>query len=270
MPVEQERGFIIVASDNADTDYISCATALATSIKRTMPHASVALLTDTAFDSDLFDYVIEFPYGDVSTDNWKLANDWQAFYASPYRQTIKLEADMILPQSIDHWWDIMQKKDVCLTVNARDYLQNKTECKHYRKVFVANNLLNVYNAITYWRVSKTATVFFKHVEHIFRNWQLYKSCLKECHDAQPTTDVVYAIAASLMGETKLYIPNSSIPSMIHMKQHINRLSSHDWRDELNWELNNNSIRIGTVEQLYPVHYHIKEFAKTLNDYYDRN
>jgi len=266
----EERGIIIVASNNDTDDYINCATALAKSIKKVMPDISIALLTDTKFESDLFDYVLEFPYGDQADNEWKLANDWQAFYASPFRQTIKIEADVVLPQSIDHWWNILQEKEVCLTVGARDYLQNPAKSRYYRKMMDANDLLDVYNAITYWQVSQTATKFFKYVEHIFKNWDIYKAELKECYDENPTTDVVYAIAAKLIGEEKVHIPNCSIPSIVHMKQHINNLSSHDWRDDLNWELNNNSIRIGTIEQVYPVHYYIKEFSNTLNEHYDSN
>jgi hypothetical protein len=269
MAILEERGFLIVAQNNDTVDYIACATALAKSIKLTMPHASVALLTDVKFDSDLFNFVIEFPLGDLAKDDtWKLINDQQVFDASPYRQTIKLEADMVLPQSIDHWWDILQKKDVCLTVGCKNYLQQDATSRYYRKVFDANDLLDVYNAVTYWRVSRTAQMFFSYVKNIFNNWDIYKNELISCHDEKPTTDVVYAIAAKLIGEENVYIPNSPV-SIVHMKKEINSISADSWQDELIYELNNASVRINTVEQMHPFHYHNKDFAKTLNEHYDR-
>lgn len=265
MSIKEERGFLIVAQDNDDVDYIMCASVLAKSIKLVMPDASVALLTDKKFESKLFDYVIEFPYPTVEH---KMSNDWQVYEASPYRQTIKLEADMILPQSIDHWWNIMQKKDVCLTVGCRDFQQQPATSRYYRKSIDANGLLDVYNAITYWRVSKTAQTFFNYVKHVFNNWELYRNTLKELHSEQPDTDTVYAIAARLIGDENVYIPNAPM-SLIHMKQAINKLGAEDWRKELVWELNNTSIRINTVEQLYPFHYYQKDFAEELNEHYNR-
>jgi hypothetical protein len=74
---------------------------------------------------------------------------------------------------------------------------NEAESRYYRKIFDANHLPDVYNAITYWRLSKTAKEFFDLVKQIFEQWDSYKKILKFPDDVA-TTDVVYAVAAQLL------------------------------------------------------------------------
>ena len=102
------KGFVIVAQNTYKTDYVKCAEVLATSIKKVMPKAKVTLISDNITFNEIFDSVVKFPYGDLNPlGEWKLANDWQVYKASPYEYTIKLEADMYLPKSIDYWWDVL-------------------------------------------------------------------------------------------------------------------------------------------------------------------
>ena len=72
MKIEDEQGYLIVASNNSTDDYIACARVLAKSIKHNIPCAKVCLLTDTQINSDVFDYIKVFPYGDQATTDWKL------------------------------------------------------------------------------------------------------------------------------------------------------------------------------------------------------
>lgn len=265
-----ERGYLIVADNTKETDYIDCAIALARSIKLHTPDAKIALMTSNEVNNDIFDYVVGLPFGDQAPDsNWKLKNDWQVFYASPFRQTIKLEADMIIPHSIDHWWDMLQKKDVVVSVGARNYKNQITTDRTYRKLFDLNNLPDVYNAITYWRKSQSAKQFFDTVRTVFENWDTIKKALKGADQDPGTTDVVYAVAAKLVGVENVTLPNVSYPTMIHMKQSINFLYDEDWTKEMVWELDRSNIRINTFNQMYPFHYHNKEFSKELNKYYEQ-
>jgi len=266
MKFEDEKGYLIVASNNSDTDYVLCARVLAKSIKKHMPDSKVCLLTDKLIEDDTFDYIKTFPYGDVSGSDWKLDNDWQSFYATPFRETIKIEADMLITSDISHWWDILRHRDVVVATSCRDFKGNISENRHYRKIFDLNNLPNMYNAITYWRFSQTATDFFKLVRTIFENWDDYKTLLVGANDEEATTDVVYAIAGTLLGVEQVTLPNDVI-SLVHMKSKINNITCDDWRKQLVWEVTDKEFRINTVTQQYPVHYHIKDFAKDLENIY---
>lgn len=238
MPILAERGYIIPAIGDV---YEACANRLADSIRDFHPAANITILT-----KDALPFEVQQGY----------ANDWQVFHASPYRQTIKLEADMICAGPIDHWWTLFEKRDVVVSQGARTFYDEPAQSRYYRKIFDQNNLPDVYNAITYWRLSTTAKEFFDLVRNIFEQWDLYRTLLK-FPDELPTTDVVYAMAAVIMGPDCVTLPKGLGPTIVHMKQHVNPIHSSDWTKELTWE--NNPFRINTVTQWGLVHYHIKEW-----------
>jgi len=242
-----ERGYLIPAFNTDDVDYERCARVLEQSIKDHHPTAAVTVLTTE-----------DLPHGDLGG----FSNDWQCFQASPYRQTIKLEADMILAGPIDHWWTLFENRDVVISRGARDFYGQPTSYRGYRKVFDSNMLPDVYNAITYWRISHTAKQFFDLVKAIFTDWASWSSLLKY-PEAQATTDVVYAMAAVIMGEESVTLPPDLGPSIVHMKRHIIPIRGQDWTQELIWE--QSPLRINTVAQWGLVHYHNKHWAGDIQD-----
>ncbi len=58
-------------------------------------------------------------------------------------------------------------------------------------------------------------------------------------------------------------------SMVHMKKDINGLLTEDWTDELVYEILPECLRINTIYQKYPFHYHNKEFSDKLEQAYER-
>lgn len=244
MPITAERGYLIPAINTDTVDYERCAHQLADSIRKWHPDADITILTRD-----------QLPNGDLGG----YANDWQVFKASPYRQTIKLEADMFAASPIDHWWTLFENRDVVVSRGCRDYYDRPAQSRFYRRIFDDNNLPDVYNAITYWRVSETAREFFKLTRSIFERWADYRAVLKY-PDEEPTTDVVYAMAAVIMGEENVTLPTGLGPTIVHMKQHIIGTHGPDWTQQLIWEHTNTGLRIGTVAQWGLVHYHIKDWA----------
>ena len=236
MPIIHERGYVIPAIGD---QYERCAEQLRDSILHFHPAANVTIVT-----ADML------PHGDQGG----FANDWQCFSTSPYRQTIKLEADMICASPIDHWWTLFEHRNVVISQGARTFYDQLAESRYYRKIFDVNHLPDVYNAITYWRLSATAKEFFDLVRQIFEQWDSCKKILK-FPDEVPTTDVVYAMAAVIMGPERVTLPAGLGPTIAHMKRHINPIQSNDWTKELVWE--NDPFRINTVSQWGMVHYHIK-------------
>jgi hypothetical protein len=253
LPILAERGYLIPAIDTASTDYLSCAIKLARSIRQWHPDANISVITVKRCSDPVFDHVLPLPYGDLGG----FANDWQVFGASPYRQTIKLEADMICAGTIDHWWTLFERRDIVVSQGARTFYDESATSRYYRKIFDENNLPDVYNAITYWRLSSTAKEFFDLVKAVFENWAEYKKLLKFPDDV-PTTDVVYAMAAVIMGVEQVTLPAGLGPTIVHMKRHINPIQTDNWTKELTWE--NDPFRINTVAQFGLVHYHIKEWT----------
>jgi hypothetical protein len=241
LPITHERGYLIMAVDRDGSDYKACADRLRRSILTWHPDAHVTVITD-----------LDLPHGDLGG----FANDWQCWQVSPYRETIKLEADMILASPIDHWWNLFELRDVVISQGARDFYDQHTLCRTYRRTFDHNHLPDVYNAVTYWRVSQTAQEFFRLVRAIFIYWASYRTLLKY-PDEEPTTDVVYAMAAVIMGIERVTLPSGLGPSIVHMKPGINPIKTNDWTKELTLEID--PVRINTVAQWGPVHYHIKSW-----------
>ena len=255
MPILHERGYLIPAVNTSDTDYVRCAVRLAESIREWHPTANISLLTLGEHQNAVFDHVIQLPQGDLGG----YANDWQAFAVSPYRQTVKLEADMWCAGPIDHWWTLFELRDVVVSLGCRDFYDQPSQSRYYRKIFDNNHLPDVYNAITYWRLSDTAREFFDLVKFIFDNWARFRTLLKFA-DELATTDVVYAMAAKIMGPERVTLPQGLGPSIVHMKKHVIPTVMEDWTKELVWEHTNPGLRINTIAQWGLVHYYQKEWA----------
>lgn len=249
----EEQGYIIPAFNIDATDYIACANQLAKSLLAQNPSARICLLTNVDYvDNDnLYAYVHVVELLDKQ-NGW--ANDCLIFKHTPFRETIKLEADMLVADSIDHWWDIFRKKDVVLSIGCRDWKNQPSTSRYYRKTFDENNLPDVYNAITYWRLSTTAQDFFTLVRAIFFNWDKFKTLIKYAEEI-PSTDLVYAIAAKIVGVENVTVPGS--PTIVHMKKHHAGTKTENWTSELVWEFD--PLRIQTVAQHGVFHYNIKDW-----------
>jgi len=239
-----------MAQDTEKTSYTKCAETLRKSILRVMPDANVTIIT-----TDML------PHGDLAPDSeWKLINDWQVYEASPYEYTIKLEADMYIPRNIDHWWDVFKDRDVVVSSTIRNFNQEISDVRFYRRFIVDNKLPDVYNSITYFKKSATAEKFFEIVRDVFENWAEYKAILKCNPQEIATTDWAYSIACHIIGIDKTTLPKFTEMSMVHMKSFINGNPTENWTDTFVYECLPDHIRIQTVPQQYPFHYHVKNFC----------
>ena len=245
-----------MAQNTEKTSYTNCAEKLSMSIKRVMPDASVSIVTNDRCDWSVFDHTIELPHSDLGG----FANDWQVYEASPYDYTIKLEADMYIPRNIDHWWDVLKDRDVVVSSTIRNFKQQISDVRVYRRFIDDNDLPDVYNAITYFKKSDTAQEFFNLVKEIFTNWEEYKKILKCNPDELATTDWVYSLVSHIIGIEKTTLPTFTEMSMVHMKSYVNNTPTENWTDTFVYECLPDQIRIQTIPQVYPLHYHIKNFC----------
>jgi hypothetical protein len=248
-PIE-EQGYVIVAVNTEHTDYVACARRLSHSLKQQDPTARVCVITDQEIEDPAFDHVRLLIPNTVNP----YANDPQVFRLSPFRETIKLEADMLIASSIKHYWTQFRNRDVVISTGCRTWQDQHSTARHYRKLFDDNHLPDVYNALTYWRLSKTAQEFFGLVKDIFSHWDQFRTLIKFSPDT-PDTDLVYAIAAQILGPEQVILPGS--PSIVHMKRWHAGTQTDNWTQELVWEID--PLRIQTVPQWGVFHYHIKDW-----------
>lgn len=260
-----DKGFVILAQNTEFTDYVGCAEVLARSLKRVMPDSKVVLINDNKIKSKVFDDVIKLPYGDLAPDSkWKLVNDWQVYEASPFEYTIKLEADMYIPASIEYWWDVLKQRDLVISTTIRNFKGEKSDSRFYRRFIDDNKLPDCYNSITYFKKSDLARRFFEIVRDVFENWPEYRNMFKCKQDEEVSTDWAYAIACHILGEEDTTMPQFEHMSMVHMKQWVNGLPTENWTDTLVYEILPHTLRINTVPQRYPFHYFVKSFSDKIH------
>ena len=261
-----QYGFLTFAQNTSDVDYLRLAYVQAMSIKLTMPGSQYAVVVDTATvgkitpqQRKMFDHIIELPVDYALDDQWKLANEWQVFELTPFKETIKVEADLLFTRSIEHWLTTFRLRDVVLSLGCKDYQGNKATNRRYRQVFDDNNLPDVYNGLMYFRYSKTAYDFFDRAHQVYANWAyLRDNVLKNCRDEKPTTDLVYAIVASNLGIESCTLPSCDFINFTHMKNSINAWpEATPWPEMVISEFDLPMIRINNVNQYHPLHYQDK-------------
>jgi hypothetical protein len=239
----RDRGYLIPAIDDGVTDYRRCADQLRDTIHHWHPDADITIVT-----ADML------PYGDQGGQ----ANDWQMYKISPYHETLKLEADMIACSHIDHWWQMFRHRDMIVSTGCRDWRDRVSPCRYYRRTFDDNHLPDVYNAVTYWRVSTLAKEFFHWCRIIWQDWPSWRRLLKQAPDTA-NTDLVYAMAAMIVGPDLVTLP-TTCGTIVHMKQHVAGTVQNDWTQELTWEHHQGWTRINTVTQWGLLHYHNKNWS----------
>jgi len=255
-----DRGYIIPAFNTADVDYVECARTLAQSLRYQHPDVKICLLSNENVQDSLFDYVR------VVEDLGGYLNDWQVYNASPFHETVKLEADMIVTGPFEHWWTLFRHFDVWVSTGCRNYKDDASTSRLYRKIFDSNQLPDVYNAITYWRVSPLAKNFFTTVKNLMNNWSSVQNSLVYGKCEPVNTDLAYAIAIAFMGEEQFISMNG--PQITHMKPAINNLTAKDWSKQLVWEIISGQVRLNGFSQSGLLHYHVKDLARDLGKCYE--
>ena len=169
MQHKEQQGYLTIVSNTIDVDYLNLAYLQALNIKDTQQINSYAVIVDKDTAQKIqdkhrqvFDYIIEV---DAKENPFELEPN--VFWLTPFKETIKLESDVLFTRSIDHWWYTFRLRDIVLSVGCKDYLENAAQSRKYRKLFDDNNLPDVYNGLMYFRFSQTSANFFRKAKEIF-------------------------------------------------------------------------------------------------------
>lgn len=219
------KGFCLLAQNNKDTNYIRQAYALALSLHLHNKDQKISLITNDEVPEEWkepFDQIIPIPWTDsAEASDWKIENRWKVYHASPYDETIVLEADMLITSDITHWWAELAKRDLFFVSNVRTYRDEVVKSRYYRKTFDANDLPNLYSALHYFKKGDTAKEFYNLLEVIMNNWALfYTKYAPEKYQKWCSVDLSAAIASKILGNEKdITDPNSYI-TFTHMKPYV--------------------------------------------------
>ncbi len=261
-----DKGYVWFALNNSSTDYIELSRQLAKSIKKVNRHSKVCVITDKPIKDELFDFVQVLKENDSSEQEWKLNNEYKVFGLTPFTHTVKLEADMLFTTNTDWWWNLLWQHDQVFSYNCRNYQDDVIKNSYYRKLFVRNQLPDVYNGLHYFRRSVKAKQFYDLCETIIKDWKtVKKSVLVNCHDEQPTTDVVYALANKIQDPLQKDKIDYEWFKFMHNKSQINDVSPQLQNDNyLKPRKVGNKLYIGGYRQTRIVHYHNKKLIGDLN------
>ena len=275
---KEQQGFVTFAQNTAEVDYLELAYLQCLNVKATQKHNSYAVIVDAATKEkvderhrNVFDYIIDLPVDhNDPTNTRKFANEWQVFRLTPFKETIKLESDLLFTRSIDHWWTAFRLKNICLSTGCKTYIGLNSTIRKYRELFDANNLPDVYNGLMYFRFSREASGFFEAARYIQDNWGNVKRGLKNCIEDEPSTDVLYALAAIMVGEETVTMPSMDFLNFVHLKPAINGIEETSTvTDRLLAEFDAGMIRIGNINQLHPLHYFEKDFVtEEMREWYE--
>jgi len=266
---KEQQGFVTFAQNTSDVNYLDLAYVQALNIKATQQNNSYAVIVDAPTKElinehhrRVFDYIIDLPhdYNDPANTR-KFANEWQVFRLTPFKETIKLESDLLFTRSIDHWWTAFRLKNICLSHGCKNYLGINSTVRKYRELFDANRLPDVYNGLMYFRFSQEAKQFFDAAQYIQQNWSHVRAGLKRCVEEEPSTDVLYALAAVMVGQETVTMPSMDFLNFVHLKPAINGVDETvPVTDQFVTEFDSGMIRINNINQLQPVHYFEKDFV----------
>lgn len=262
-----DKGHVFLAQ-NSDVDYVRQACALALSIKKHNVINKTCIITNDIVPpqyAHAFDYIIPIPWADKAANSiWKIENRWKIIHATPFKENIVYDTDMLLLASNDHWWSHFEGKGLVFTSKVFDYRSNIVTSDYYRKVFTANNLPNLYIGCFYFKKTKKAYEFFKWLEVLTNNWEeFYKKYLPNAPQKFCSLDVNSALAIKFMDlSDNIVVTDSLVPSFTHMKpalQGWTRVPAK-WTDVLGCHFTTDCrLKVGNVLQTGLFHYVEQEF-----------
>ena len=254
------KGHVFLAQ-NSDVDYVTQAYALALSIKHNNAiNNQTCLITNNTVPHEYrhaFDHVVEIPWKDDAKDSkWKIENRWKIINASPFKETLVYDTDMLLLSSNDHWWNLLKNTDVSLTASVVDYKGRVINNDFYRKTFTANSLPNVYVGVHYFKKNKRSFEFYKWLEIITKNYEeFYNKFLPNHKQRFCSMDVNAALAVKFMQAEGEFL-NSPI-TFTHMKPAIQGWATapSSWKNVVGSYFNKDkTLIVGNFLQLGVFHY----------------
>lgn len=261
------KGFLVFAQNTDTVDYVRQAYALALSIKFSQPEInSVSIVTNSPVPDEyqtVFDQIIPIPWFDETVDSaLKAEHRWKLYHASPYTETIVLDADMLMLADISLWWEYCGNYDIKFCNRIRNYKKDViVQDTYHRKTFISNNLNNPYYALHYFKQSDYAHDFYKVLEFVINNWEYCRGTFAPLDPQEwVSMDLAVALASKIYGiEDDVLSPLE----FIHMKPAIQGWATTpiSWRNFVNYVLNKKGeFVVGNIKQEKLFHYIDKNFV----------
>ena len=257
MHVSQKQGVgFLTYALNTDVDYEACALLWALSIRATQSQpAKIAVVVNDRTTCrpelhDVCDHVISIAQRNVQNN---MQYEADILKLTPFKETIKMECDMLIPCDMAVWMHTFRTQDLYITGHVIDH-RHRTASDHKHREFIRVNALpNAYNGLYYVRVTQSNVKFFRELDRIFAQWdhEVRKYRMWERH--APSTDFAMSMALANLGMEHC-VSNTHLPTFVHNKKHC----VGNWQ---NYAIPNpHTIIVNGTRIQYPWHYHNKSFA----------
>jgi hypothetical protein len=261
------KGFCILAQNNSTTNYVKQAYALALSIHKFNSEQKITLITNDYVENKykkIFDKILEIPWDDDSKgEDWKINNRWKIYHISPYEETIVMDADMLVLENIEHWWNYLEKRDLFFVSEVKTYRGETVTSNYYRKMFTANELPNLYSGIHYFKRSDDNKTFFVLLELIVKNYEkFYEWYAPNSRQDFCSIDVSAALACKILGNQGYITEKNSFVTFTHMKPNIQNWTKtkSNWTDNIAYDFENTGkLYVGNFLQKGVFHYVKNDF-----------
>lgn len=267
-----DKGFLIYANGE---EYLNQAYLCAMSLKATNNN-SVSIITNNTVKEeyfDIFDKIIPIPWYEFNDNYYDVKNRWKIYHASPYENTIVLDADCIVLENFDDKWEFLKNYDLYFLSNVYTYRYELVTNDYYRKAFNENLLPNIYSGMHFFKKTDISYEFYKWLELVSNNWELfYGQFCKEFYPKAPSMDLSFSIVCKIL-DIDNYVTNKKINPIkfVHMKPYVQNWKNvkEDWQKKVGVYLTPElELIIGNYVQKGIFHYVDKTFVsdKIINQY----
>ena len=247
------RGYLIYA---VDEPYISKAQTLKKSIEH---HTS----DDVTIISG------NFPYGDITKEYNKntfasnLLNLWQLYWATPYDETIVLDADMLFLNDYSYWWDYLSKFDLLFPDTIINYKQETIKHEQYDKILTEHEIRPAYEKMFYFKKGDKALEFFNMLSQVIQNF--ISVSLEIFPNKRPTslrTSHVFPACIKMLGIDDIVYDKNNVFKYIDMKLSCLNAPVKKWDEDLYYWGDTTNFYIENFNQYYPLHYRNADLSST--------
>ena len=236
------RGYLIYA---VDEPYISMANILKKSIEYHTNDA-VTILSD------------KFPDGDATFGKkHKIHNFWQIYWATPYEETIVVDADMLFLNDYSYWWDYLSKFDLLFPNTIINYKQETIQHQQYDRILTDNNIRSSYEKLFYFKKGLVAQEFFTIMEQVIKNFEKFSFDYFPDYKPQSCiTSYIFPICIKMLGIEDVIYDKNNIFKYTDMKLTClnTTITSSVWNHGLDYWGNYEEFYIENFKQYYPLHY----------------
>ena len=261
------KGFLVFAQNTDTVDYVRQAYALSLSIHNSQEEIkNISLVTNSSVSDkykSVFDQIIPIPWFDAKGNNrYATEHRWKIFHATPYDETIVLDADMLVLEDLSDWWEFCKDYNIKFCSKVKNYKQETiTSDPFHRKSFIANKLSNPYFALHYFKKTEQAKTFYKVLEYVINNWELwcgqfapkeYQKCV--------SMDLATAITIDILDMQDI-VDLANPFEFVHMKTMLQgwTLPPTSWQDITVCYYANKKLFVNNIQQDKIFHYVDKNF-----------